>query len=57
MWILLIILICLLVITGGPALGIAISRFGWVVLFILVFVALILVLLPIIGSGSGLSIK
>ena len=48
--ILLIILVSLLCLTIGPAFGVAISRGFWVFLFIALIVAVILVLIPTIGS-------
>ena len=50
--VLLIVLVSLLCLTIGPAFGVPISRGFWVVLFICLLVAIILVLLPMIG-GAG----
>jgi hypothetical protein len=51
--ILLIILVSLLCLTIGPAFGVPISRGFWVALFIALIVAIILVLIPTIGSFGG----
>jgi hypothetical protein len=48
--ILLIILATLLCLTIGPSFGVAISRGFWVFLFIALIVAVILVLIPMLGS-------
>jgi hypothetical protein len=48
--ILLIILVSLLCLTIGPSFGVAIGRGFWVFLFIALIVAVILVLLPMVGS-------
>lgn len=48
--ILLIILITLLCLTAGPSFGVAIGRAFWVVLFVCLIVAVVLVLLPAIGG-------
>jgi hypothetical protein len=48
--ILLIILVSLLCLTIGPSFGVPISRGFWVVLFIALVVAVILVLVPMIGG-------
>jgi hypothetical protein len=52
--ILLIILVSLLCLTIGPSFGVPISRGFWVVLFIALIVAIILVLLPLVGSFGSL---
>lgn len=51
--ILLIILVSLLCLTIGPSFGVAISRGFWVFLFIALIVAVILVLVPLVGSMGG----
>jgi hypothetical protein len=48
--ILLIILVSLLCLTIGPSFGVAIGRGFWVFLFIALIVAVILVLIPMVGS-------
>jgi hypothetical protein len=48
--ILLIILVTLLCLTIGPSFGVSISRGFWVFLFIALIVAVILVLIPLLGS-------
>jgi hypothetical protein len=50
--ILLIILVTLLCLTIGPSFGVPIGRAFWVVLFILLIVAIVLVLLPMIGHAG-----
>jgi hypothetical protein len=52
--ILLIILVSLLCLTIGPAFGVPISRGFWVALFIALIVAVMLVLVPMIGSVGAL---
>jgi hypothetical protein len=51
--ILLIMLTSLLCLTIGPSFGVAIGRGFWVFLFIALIVAVILVLLPMLGSFGG----
>jgi hypothetical protein len=51
--ILLIILVALLCLTIGPAFAVPITRGFWVVIFIALVVALILVLIPLAGSFGG----
>jgi hypothetical protein len=48
--ILLIILVSLLCLTISPAFGVAITRAFWVFLFVALCVAVILVLVPLLGS-------
>ena len=48
--ILLIILVTLLCLTAGPSFGIVIGRAFWVVLFVALIVAVVLVFIPMIGG-------
>jgi hypothetical protein len=52
--VLLIILVTLLCLTIGPSFGVAISRGFWVFLFIALIVAVILVLIPLLGSVGSI---